>query len=149
LRVKTEENSTDSIPNISIKKNKIILYAWYKKGYKKAIFTIYYINNYLYGIYTIKSTTAQTESQLSENQLKVYPNPVGNVANLRYQLNEGSEVKVYLYNAMGQMVRDYSRGYENAGSYAVGLDTEGLGSGVYHLKVLIGDGVFNRVLVKG
>jgi hypothetical protein len=67
--------------------------------------------------------------------LSVYPNPVGNEAQIYYTSNKNAQIKISLYNIMGQSVQVIEDAYKIAGSYQVILTTSNLRPGVYYIEM--------------
>ena len=73
-----------------------------------------------------------------------FPNPFNPITELRYQLPEASEVRLSLYNLLGQEVRRLVNGEMAAGAHSAqwdGRDDSGnpLASGVYLCRFRAGD----------
>ena len=78
-----------------------------------------------------------------------YPNPFNPSTTLRYALSDLSQVRLAIYNALGQQLRVLVDGVQEAGSYTVawdGLDERGqqAGAGVYFYRLEIGAEVLTR-----
>ena len=78
-----------------------------------------------------------------------YPNPFNPSTTLRYALSDLSQVRLTIYNALGQQLRVIVEGVQEAGSYTVawdGLDQRGqqAGAGVYFYRLEIGAEVLTR-----
>ncbi|NWG28270.1 MAG: T9SS type A sorting domain-containing protein, partial [Ignavibacteriaceae bacterium] len=71
------------------------------------------------------------EYELSQN----YPNPFNPSTVIRYAIPQSGNVKLSVYNILGQEVKVLTEGYKEAGSYEVTFDGEGLGSGLYIYKL--------------
>ena len=81
-----------------------------------------------------------------------YPNPFNPETTLRYQLPEAMQVRVKVYNALGQAVRTLVDGLQPAGAQQVvwdGRDGEGqeAASGVYLYRLEAGDRVQTRQML--
>lgn len=76
-----------------------------------------------------------TGYELSQN----YPNPFNPVTTIRYSLPEESEVKLTIYNILGQQVTIVVDELKDAGIHTVNFDAEGLNSGVYFYKLEAGE----------
>ncbi|NWF49673.1 MAG: T9SS type A sorting domain-containing protein, partial [Ignavibacteriaceae bacterium] len=64
-----------------------------------------------------------------------YPNPFNPSTVIRYAIPQSGNVKLSVYNILGQEVKVLTEGYKEAGSYEVTFDGEGLGSGLYIYKL--------------
>ncbi len=81
------------------------------------------------------------------NLLQNYPNPFNPETTIRFELAKGSDVKIEIYNMLGQKVKTLVNRKEVAGSYSVTWDGKSalgndVGSGVYVARMVAGD--FNR-----
>ena len=69
-----------------------------------------------------------------------YPNPFNPDVAIEYNLEKESNVKLSIYNLLGQRVKDIDSGYKSAGTYTSiwnGLNNKGeqMPSGVYIVEV--------------
>jgi len=85
------------------------------------------------------------EFRLQQN----FPNPFNASTLINYELPQGGEVTLTIYNVLGQKVRIYQPGRQSAGSYSIfwdGRNQEGslVGSGIYFYRLEVGD-KFNQV----
>ena len=60
-----------------------------------------------------------------------YPNPFNPSTSIQYAVASSQNVKVVVYNSLGQMVKTFDEGDKEAGSYTINFNGEGLSSGVY------------------
>jgi hypothetical protein len=67
-----------------------------------------------------------------------YPNPFNPSTTIVYSLPEASNVKLSVYNALGQQVKIVENVYKNAGNYRVTLNAYDLNSGIYFYKIEAG-----------
>jgi len=86
-----------------------------------------------------KRTLAEQTVGIFEEELVVYPNPVGQQATVNFSTTEKKDVTLALYNTLGQKVRTLYKG-EVRGSKSITVDTQSLASGVYFVRMR-GDGV--------
>jgi len=75
-----------------------------------------------------------TEFSLYQN----YPNPFNPVTNISFALPKAGNVKLEIYNALGQKVADLLNKYKPAGYHSVKFDGSRLASGVYYYKIQAG-----------
>jgi hypothetical protein len=64
---------------------------------------------------------------LSQN----YPNPFNPTTVIKYKIPIDSQVRLRVYNSLGQLVRTLSSGFKKAGSYEITFRSDNLASGVY------------------
>ncbi|MGQ9559868.1 MAG: T9SS type A sorting domain-containing protein [Candidatus Oleimicrobiaceae bacterium] len=90
--------------------------------------------------------TLPTRFELTQN----YPNPFNPTTTFRLSLPKKSEVKVTVYNMLGQRVEELFHGYLPAGVHSFHFDGRNCASGVYFYRVEAGEfvAVKRMVLVK-
>src|ERR1035437_440296 len=67
-----------------------------------------------------------------------YPNPFNPSTTITYSLPEASNVKLSVFNALGQQVKIVENVYKNAGNYNITLNADDLNSGIYFYKIEAG-----------
>jgi hypothetical protein len=72
--------------------------------------------------------------ELSQN----YPNPFNPNTIISYSLPLASNVKIIIYNSLGQTVKVLENGFKNAGNYSVNFNATELSSGTYFYKIEAG-----------
>ncbi len=75
-----------------------------------------------------------TQYALSQN----YPNPFNPTTTIRYSLPSRSQVRLDVYNTLGQLIRTLVSSEQNAGMHEVVFSGNGLASGVYFYKLTAG-----------
>ena len=68
-----------------------------------------------------------------------YPNPFNPTTQLSYDLKTDGNVKLTVFNLVGQSVRVLVDGYQTAGYYEVTFDANDLPAGIYLYKLQVGD----------
>lgn len=68
--------------------------------------------------------------------LSVFPNPVHDLANVRYMLSSADHVRLILVDLNGRVVRVIVDGRQPAGEYEETLNTTGLSPGIYLLNMV-------------
>jgi hypothetical protein len=68
-----------------------------------------------------------------------YPNPFNPSTQLSYELKVDGEVKLTVFNVVGQSVRVLVDGYQTAGYYEVMFDANDLPAGIYLYKLQVGN----------
>jgi hypothetical protein len=67
-----------------------------------------------------------------------FPNPFNPTTNINYTLANAGNVKLTVYNVLGQEVATLVNGYKNAGSYAAQFNASKVSSGVYFYTLTAG-----------
>jgi hypothetical protein len=85
-----------------------------------------------------------------EFELSAYPNPFNPSTTIRYTLNVSSEIKLAVYNVLGQPVQFLEQGFKSVGSYSIAFDATHLSSGMYlvQLQTPLGNQLTKIVLIK-
>jgi enterochelin esterase-like enzyme len=80
--------------------------------------------------------------------LEIYPNPFVNTTAVRFELYQSADVKINLHNPAGQLILKLSEGLLHAGWHEVSLNAHQLPSGLYFLRIQLGEKSVTRKLVK-
>jgi hypothetical protein len=83
------------------------------------------------------------EFQLKQN----YPNPFNPTTNIEFSIPKLSNVKLIIYNQLGQTVATLVNERLSAGNYSVDWNAEGFPSGVYFYRITAGDFTQTRKLL--
>jgi Secretion system C-terminal sorting domain len=67
-----------------------------------------------------------------------YPNPFNPSTTIAYSLPEASNVKLSVFNALGQQVKIIENVYKNAGNYKLTFNANDFNSGIYFYKIEAG-----------
>jgi hypothetical protein len=67
-----------------------------------------------------------------------YPNPFNPSTSIRFDVPQTENISLKIYNSAGQEVANLFNGVQNAGSYEVRFNADGLASGVYFYKLITG-----------
>lgn len=87
---------------------------------------------------TDEPTELPTAYSLSQN----YPNPFNPTTKIEYSLMEASNVRLAVYNSLGQEVSNLVNEYQGIGKYTVDFNANNLPSGSYFYKIQVGN--FNK-----
>ncbi|MBE2227894.1 MAG: T9SS type A sorting domain-containing protein [Ignavibacteria bacterium] len=68
-----------------------------------------------------------------------YPNPFNPVTSINFDISTKTEVKLIIYNTLGQTIESINFGSQNAGSYNYKWQPTNIPSGIYFCKVIAGD----------
>ena len=81
------------------------------------------------------------EISISQN----YPNPFNPITTIKYWLNAEANVRINIYNSLGQQIDQIVNCVQNAGTYSVGWNAESHASGIYFYSFEVSD--LNDVLL--
>jgi len=79
----------------------------------------------------IEGATVPTSFDLMQN----YPNPFNPSTTIRYALAEPVKVKLVVYNAIGQKVKELVNAEQEVGYYSVDFNASNLASGMYLIRL--------------
>lgn len=95
------------------------------------------------GIYANRNVELPVSFSLSQN----YPNPFNPVTEIRYALPRGCEVRLEVYNILGEKVATLVDEKQAPGYKAVTWDAKAVGSGIYFYRLQAGSFVETRRMV--
>ena len=81
-----------------------------------------------------------TSFELSQN----YPNPFNPSTKIKFAIPQASDVKLSIYNVLGQKVAELINGFRAAGTYSVDWNAEQLSSGLYIYRLEAGSNVISK-----
>jgi hypothetical protein len=84
----------------------------------------------------MESTSGVRESATGVRFEGLRPNPARDAAELVYTLARATDVRLELYDATGQLVREFGAGVRSAGEHRQLVDLVGLGAGVYRCRLV-------------
>jgi hypothetical protein len=76
----------------------------------------------------------------------LFPNPANETAFLKYQLMSANQVSIAVYDLSGRQILSHNYGKQEQGVYDVNIPTEELSSGLYMVKLQIGNRHFTDKL---
>ncbi|MAJ43469.1 MAG: hypothetical protein CMF96_01825 [Candidatus Marinimicrobia bacterium] len=68
-----------------------------------------------------------------------YPNPFNPITNINYSLPKNNKVMLKLYNINGELISTLDNGLKSAGNHTIEWNAEGYQSGVYFVKLDVGE----------
>jgi flagellar hook assembly protein FlgD len=76
-----------------------------------------------------------TQTPKRVSTLKCYPNPFNRQTEFVFAIEKSSQVRLSIYNTLGQKIQTVVRDNFNAGSHSVIWDAEAVPSGVYFARL--------------
>jgi hypothetical protein len=70
--------------------------------------------------------------------LQNYPNPFNPVTHIRYAIPQAAQVKLEVYNSLGQKVAELMNDYQPAGNHVAEFQAGSLPSGIYFYRITAG-----------
>jgi Secretion system C-terminal sorting domain len=86
------------------------------------------------------NNVAPQNFMLSQN----YPNPFNPTTKIQYSITKASNVRLAVYNILGQEVSVLVNRYKGVGTYEVDFDASNLASGIYIYRIEAGDQVVSK-----
>jgi len=95
------------------------------------------------GVREVVNNIVPVDFALSQN----YPNPFNPSTKVRFSLPNGANVKLAVYNILGQQVEVLANGFKNTGTYELTWDASNLPSGVYIYRLEAGNIVISKKMM--
>lgn len=83
----------------------------------------------------IKTMEVSIEPPLQYQLLQNYPNPFNPITTIAYTLPSESDVKITIYNSLGNEVSGLVNERQNSGSFSLNFNAVNLASGVYFYRI--------------
>ena len=97
---------------------------------------------------TMSNRPQATHSKSSDVYLKTYPNPFTDNTNIEFILNYDSKVRIEVFNVNGLLIGNIYNGNITANQkYTVNLYAENYKPGIYLLRLITEQSVFNQKLI--
>ena len=68
-----------------------------------------------------------------------YPNPFNPITTINYTLKEAVDVKLVIFNILGQEIQTLVNKFQKSGDYSINFNVKNLSSGIYFYKLQVGD----------
>lgn len=85
--------------------------------------------------------------EIGTARLLAMPNPTASSTSIEYYLPESASMRLEVYNSVGQLIAVPEQGFRTMGEHRLTYATDALPSGMYYLKLSIGDKVVTLPLV--
>ena len=82
------------------------------------------------------TSISKTESK-NNITISCYPNPFKQSTQIKYTLNNESNVQINIYNYSAQLIRTIDQGFKTEGDYHLNFDASGLKKGIYFYSIII------------
>ena len=96
--------------------------------------------------WAVKMSGVEDAASQNGGIIALYPNPASQEATLRYQVKNSNTVKVDVLNSIGQIVYTKNEGVQTAGDYALDINTKNLSTGLYYVRLTVGNNVITDKL---
>lgn len=117
--------------------------AYYNQGQDCA-----WLDNIKLPAYQNSVTLINTNSNILENSVEIYPNPAKDIAYLNINLKENSKLSMVITNITGQIVYEYSNPINvYLGHNSILINTNDFHNGIYIISVNINNEIFNSRLI--
>lgn len=85
--------------------------------------------------------TNASDSDFSELQWNIFPNPVKDIINIQYELNNEAPANFKIYNNIGQVILNQSNTEEEKGTHQFSLSVKDLGmtKGIYFMEMIVNE----------
>ena len=95
-----------------------------------------------------EAVNVEVNSRPVEYTLKQnYPNPFNPSTIVEYSIPENRNVKIEIFNALGEEITTLVNGFKQAGDYKVKFDASALSSGIYYYRIESGNFVKTRKMI--
>lgn len=78
----------------------------------------------------------------------IYPNPVDDQLTVKFKTSGKKNVRLMIYNSTGQIYKKIDKGNLSTGYYTEIINCSDLPSGIYLIKITIGDQIINNKIIK-
>jgi len=95
----------------------------------------------------LRTGSPSKDSVISQNQLKIFPNPAFEKFRFSMVINSNAFLTVSIYNNLGQFVGDIVSQEFEKGCYSFDVSTEKFQTGLYYLKFIAGSEVFIKKII--
>ncbi|HKK43073.1 MAG TPA: T9SS type A sorting domain-containing protein [Bacteroidales bacterium] len=96
----------------------------------------------------LPQSTGIREFTSSTLNVNIYPNPAREYVNVSYELTNDSNIRLEMYDMMGQQLKVRDLGYAYEGSHTVEFPVNDMESGIYLLIIYTGNSqIANKVRV--
>lgn len=87
------------------------------------------------------------EEEMTADDISVHPNPVTNVANINFNLNNNSNVDIELIDVLGKKVMDIHSGELEGGAHNFTINSENMQQGMYFVRMQMNNQVITKKIL--
>jgi hypothetical protein len=96
-------------------------------------------NNFYLDDFNVSGLLSLEESAFSRNEAEVFPNPIIDVANVKVYVKEPAMVSLDLLDITGRQLASIYEGLQSVSGQTYSLKRQDLSTGIYLLRVTIGN----------
>lgn len=89
-------------------------------------------------------TTGINDPSSLVSSYSIYPNPFSNNATIAYDLKEAGNVKVNMYNVLGELVYSADNGVMGQGMHSMNIDATEMPAGIYYVNLVVGNSLITQ-----
>ncbi|MCL5990871.1 MAG: T9SS type A sorting domain-containing protein [Bacteroidetes bacterium] len=104
---------------------------------------------------TVASSRPETgveEKTLGQNHYGVYPNPINESSVVRFYLNKSENVKINVYDVLGNLISTIFNGRLNKGEHQILFNTnnkfENMANGTYYIRLFFNSQILTNIILK-
>ena len=112
----------------------------------RPFFITYQVSNIEQGDFL--SGISENKANADKYKFSNYPNPCTTSTSFNYSLPKGADVRITLYNALGQKIFERNPGKQNYGKHIIRLNTSDLSTGAYYYRLMINNQLIVGKLIK-
>ena len=101
----------------------------------------------LTGTTSLVSVEGQNNSTFQFSLSQNYPNPFNPITTISWQLAQGTNVIIKVFDMLGQDVATLINGYKDAGNYRTEFNAANLPSGIYFYQLRAGDFIDTKKMI--
>ncbi len=79
----------------------------------------------------LADATGIENEQAGISTISVFPNPAGKMTYIEYELKQSSDVRIGIYNILGEKIQALESGKQSTGKYRIALNTADFSNGIY------------------
>jgi hypothetical protein len=81
----------------------------------------------------------ENEVNFEKNGFSIYPNPARDNFTIEFEISKQKRMQISLYNVRGERIKSIYNDFTNSGKNSFTIETDNLLSGVYFVRIDIGD----------